>query len=281
MDRELVFFVLGTVTLGPLLLLAGVQRATHAEASSGCGLERDRWRRLWEPLLPSAIVFSALVGWVLIEPADAELLPFSLIAIGAPFAFVWARAFVRAIWGLRRASSVATAATVGVFRARVVITPAFWRAIDDLARRAVRAHEHAHVRHRDPLRVWVAQLATDLQWPGRGANRRFAEWRHALELARDEEVRREGVDGADLAAAVIAALRFSTANASPAVSIAGHHHGVRDRIARLLAPLPAVHDEPASSRSWQASTIAAPLGAVLFGAGFGEAIVRALVHTIR
>ena len=280
MDRELVFFVLGTVTLGPLLLLAGVQRATRAEASSGCGLERNHWRRLWEPLLPSAIVFSALVGWVLIEPADAELLPFSLIAIGAPFAFVWARAFVRALWGLRRAHP-ATAATVGVIRPRVVIAPAFWRAIDDLARRAVRAHEHAHARHRDPLRVWVAQLATDLQWPGRGANHRFAEWRRALELARDEEVRREGVDGADLAAAVIAALRFSTANASPAVSIVGHHHGVRDRIARLLASLPAAHDESTPSRSWRALTIAAPLGAVMFGASFGEAIVRALVHTIR
>ena len=280
MDRELVFLILGTVTLGPLLLLAGVQRATHAEALGGCDLERDRWRRLWKPLGPSAIVFSALVGWALIEPAEAERLPFPLIAVGAPFAFVWVRALVRALWGLRRAHP-ATAAAVGVIRPRVVIAPAFWRSLDDLGRRAVRAHEYAHVRHRDPLRVWVAQLATDLQWPGRGTNHRFAEWRHALELARDEEVRRQGVDGADLAAAVIAALRFSTAYPSPVVSIVGHHHGVRDRIARLLAPLPAAQDEPMPSRPWRVSTIAAPLGAVMFGASFGEAIVRALVQTIR
>ena len=248
MDRELVLLVLGSVTLGPLLLLAGIRRSVQADASSACRLERDCWRRLWEPLLPSAIVFGALVGWALIEPDDAERLPLPLILIGVPFVLVWVRAVARAIWGLRRASSVTTAATVGVFRARVVIVPAFLRVIDDMARDAVRAHERAHARHRDPLRVWAAQLATDLQWSGRGAHLRFARWRHALELARDEEVRRQGVDGADLAAAVIAALRFSTANASPAVSIVGHHHGVRDRIARLLASLPAAHDELTPSR---------------------------------
>ena len=279
MDREVVFFVLGTVTLGPLLLLAGVQRAGEMKASSGCGLERVCWCRLWRPLLPSAIVFSALVGWALVEPDDAERLPFPLIAIGAPFAFVWIRAIVRALWGLRRARPT-TAATVGVFRPHVVIAPAFWRSLDDSSRHAVRAHEDAHVRYRDPMRVWAARLATDLQW-GRHATHRFAEWRHALELARDEAVRREGVDGADLAAAVIAALQFCPVNASPAVSIAGDRHGVRDRITRLLAPLPATYDEPAWSHAWRASTIAAPIGAVMFGASFGEAIVRTLVHTIR
>ena len=280
MDRELVLCVLGAVTLGPLLLLAGFQRATEVRALSGCGRERVCWRRLWQPLLPSAIVFSALVGWALIEPEDAERLPLPLIAIGAPFAFVWVRAITRALWGLRRARP-ATAATVGVLRPRVVIAPAFWRSLDDLSRHAVRAHEDAHVRHRDPLRVWTARLATDLQWPGRHATHRFAEWRHALELARDEAVRREGIDGADLAAAVIAALQFSPVNTSLAVSIAGDPHGVRDRIARLLAPLPATQDEPAWSHAGRASAIAASVGAVMFGASFGEAIVRALVHAIR
>lgn len=280
MDRELVLCVLGAVTLGPLLLLAGVQRATAVKASSGCGLERVCWRRLWQPLLPSAIVFSALVGWALIEPENAERLPLLFIAIGAPFALIWVRGIARALWGLRRARP-ATAATVGVFRPHVVIAPVFWRSLDDFSRDAVRAHEDAHVRHRDPLRVWTARLATDLQWPGRHATRRFADWRHALELARDEAVRREGVDGADLAAAVIAALRSSGANAAPTVSIAGGPEDVRDRIARLLAPLPATHDEPAWSHAWRVSTLAATVSALMFGASFGEPIVRALVHAIR
>lgn len=280
MDRELVLCVLGAVTLGPLLFLAGVRHTTKVQASSGCGLERVCWHRLWQPLLPSAIVFSALVGWALIEPENAERLPLFFIAIGAPFALIWVRAIARALWGLRRARP-ATAATVGVLRPRVVIAPAFWRSLDDFSRHAVRAHEEAHVRHRDPLRVWTAQLATDLQWPGRHATHRFADWRHALELARDEAVRREGIDGADLAAAVIEALRFSGLNASSAVSIGGTHLGVRDRIARLLAPLPPTQDEPAWSHAWRVSTLAAAVGAVMFGASFGEPIVRVVVGTIR
>lgn len=281
MDRELVFLIFSALTLGPLLLLAGMQRAVQAQASSACGLERDCWRRLWTPLLPSAIVFGALVGWVVIEPEKAELLPLPLILMGVPIAVVWVRAAVRALWGLRHASAVPTAATFGIIRPRVVIAPEFFRAIDAAARDAVRAHEAAHARHRDPLRMWAAQLATDLQWPGRGAKNRLAQWRHALELARDEEVRRQGVDGADLAAAVIVALRLGSMTPSGSVSIVGSHEGVRDRIRRLLAPLPAIEDESTQPRSFRAATIAGPVGAAMFGASFGEAIVRALVHTIQ
>ena len=278
MDRELVVLVFGALTLGPLLLLAGMRRAVPAQASNACALERDRWRRLWAPLLPAAIVFGALVGWAVLEPENAEALPLPLIVTGVPIGVLWVRVAVRALWGLRRASAVSTAATVGLIRPRIVIAPAFWRAIDETARDAVRAHESAHARHRDPLRVWAAQLATDLQWPGRGANTRLAQWRHALELARDEEVRRQGVDGADLAAAVIVALRMTP---SGGVSIVGNHEGVRDRIHRLLAPLLATEDESTQRRSFRAAMIGGLLGAAVFGASFGEAIVRALVHTIQ
>lgn len=280
MDREVVFLILGAVTLGPLLLRAGLRPAVHRAATTACRLERECWRRLWAPLLPSAIVFGALIGWALIEPDEAEVLPFPLIAIGLPFLLVWIRAGVRALWGLRRASAVPTAATLGLVRPRVVIAPEFLRTIDDPARCAVKAHEAAHVRHRDPLRVWAAQFATDLQWPGRGATGRSAQWRHALELARDEEVRRQGVDGTDLAAAVIAALQFPNASASHGLSIVGSHERVRERITTLLAPLPTIEDEwpvPISSR---ALAIAGPFAAVAFGATFGEAIVRVLVRTI-
>jgi beta-lactamase regulating signal transducer with metallopeptidase domain len=233
------------------------------------------------PLRPAAIVFCALTGWVAVEPDDAELMPLPVILLGVPFVAVWVRAAVRALWGLRHVRVVSTAATLGVFRPRVVIAPAFLRDIDDAARAAVEAHEAAHLNHRDPLRVWVAQLATDLQWPGRRAQQRFSQWRHALELARDEEVRRLGVDGADLAAAVIAALRFSSAKTSPAVSIVGHHHRVRDRIGRLLAPLPPVHQEPEMSKRWRASAMAAAVAAIVFGATCGEMLVQTLAHSIQ
>jgi hypothetical protein len=279
-DRELVFLILASLTLGPLWLRAGIRPAVSAPAPSACRLEQDCWRSLWAPLLPSAIMFGALVGWAVIEPDDAELLPLPLIAIGMPFLLVSMRATLRALWGLRRARGVATAATIGILRPRVVIAPEFLRAIDDTARDAVRAHEAAHARHRDPLRVWAAQFATDVQWPGRGATGRFAQWRHALELARDEEVRRRGVNGADLAAAVIAALQLGHARASQAVAIVSSHERVRDRIATLLAPLPAIERDWPPPSSLVVSAIAGPLGAAVFGATFGEAIVRALVQAI-
>jgi hypothetical protein len=280
-DRELVLLILGAVTLGPLLLRAGMQRRVHAHPIGACALERTCWQQIWAPLVPSAIVCGALVGWVVIEPEEAEVLPLPLIVLAAPFLFVWMRATVRAIWSLRRPRSVATAATIGLIRPRVIVASDFLQAIDPDVAGAVAAHEAAHAWHRDPLRVWTAQLVTDLQWPGRGAVYRVTEWRHALELARDEEIRRAGIDGADLAAAVIAALRFGSATRSATVSIVGGHGGICDRVGRLLAPLPEIQDESQPSASpfgW--STVAGPLGALLFGAFCGEAIVRALVHTI-
>jgi len=280
-DRELVLLILGAVTLGPLLLRAGMQRRVHAQPIGAYALERTCWHELWAPLVPSAIVFGALVGWVVIEPEEAEVLPLPLIVLAAPFLFVWMRAIVRAIWSLRRPRSVATAGTIGIIRPRVIVAADFLRALDSDVGDAVKAHEVAHARHRDPLRVWTAQLATDLQWPGRGALHRFSEWRHALELARDEEIRRAGIDGADLAAAVIAALRFAPATKSSVVAIVGSHEGIRDRVGRLLAPLPEIHDESRPSVSpYRWSTVAGPLGALMFGAFCGEAIVRALVHAI-
>ena len=98
MDRELVFLVFSTLTLGPLLLLAGMRRAAQAQASSACGLQRDCWRRLWAPLLPSGIVFGALFGWALIDPDQAVRLPLPLIVIGVPIYVVWGRVLVRARW---------------------------------------------------------------------------------------------------------------------------------------------------------------------------------------
>jgi BlaR1 peptidase M56 len=281
-DRELVLLILGAVTLGPLLLRAGMQRCVHAHPIGACALERTCWQQIWAPLVPSAIVCGALVGWVVIEPEEAEVLPLPLILLAAPFLFVWMRATVRAIWSLRRPRSVATAATIGLIRPRVIVASDFLQAIDPDVADAVAAHEAAHARHRDPLRVWTAQLVTDLQWPGPGAVHRLTEWRHALELARDEEIRRAGIDGADLAAAVITALRFGPATRSATtVSIVGGHERICDRVGRLLAPLPETHDESQRSVSpFRWSTVAGPLGALVFGAFCGEAIVRALVHAI-
>jgi hypothetical protein len=100
------------------------------------------------------------------------------------------------------------AATIGLLRPRVVLAPQVREQLDAAALRAVTAHEEAHARHRDPLRLWMAQLATDLQWPLPSARRRFLAWRVALELARDDEAVARGVDGGDLAAGLLAVARL-------------------------------------------------------------------------
>ena len=126
--------------------------------------------------------------------------------------------------------------------------------------------------------MWLARVATDLQWPGPAARRRLDRWRHALELARDEEARIAGVQGADLAAAIIAAVRLNAATTWSCVSIAGDPSMLQERIARLLAPLAATSGDDsrhARIRPW--AIVVLPL-AVLSGALFGEAIVRALVQ---
>ena len=113
--------------------------------------------------------------------------------------------------------------------------------------RAALAHERAHASNRDPLRIWLAQLITDLQWPWPGAQRRLDAWLDALELARDDEARANGADGAELAAAVLASVRYLSRvapqerlllNGTQPVHarLIGDSRALRERVSRLLAP---------------------------------------------
>jgi len=69
--------------------------------------------------------------------------------------------------------------------------------------------------------------------------RRFTSWLAALEEARDDEARAAGVEGADLAAALIGSLRFNSAKCcTGGVGLIGQPEVVQARIARLLRPLP-------------------------------------------
>lgn len=263
---------------GPLLMLAGIRRLQLSDAPSACGLERECWRGLWMPLVPAALVLFALAGWALLEPDNAERLPNILLVAAIPFAWVWLRAAARALVSLIEPVRVSTAATVGVLKPRIVVSREFERTLDACALSAAVGHEERHRRHRDPLRVWLARVATDLQWPGPSARRRLDRWRYALELARDEEARITGIEGADLAAAIIAAVRLDSATTSSCVSITGDPTMLQERIVRLLAPLTgATGDDSRHARIRPWAMVVPPL-AVLSGAIFGEAIVRALVQ---
>jgi hypothetical protein len=235
MNRELVLTVLALDLGGSAYVLGGIgtgaagkwmrrrSRALDLPAEpivelSTFELERRAWRRIWAPLWPCLGVLAFLFGWAIHEPeGGAQALPVLAFLFALPFALLAVRAALRAVRSAAAAAQVVhakakpLAMTVGLWRPRTLISPILRDALDDAALAAVREHEAAHVRHRDPRRVWLAQLVTDLQWPAPSARLRFSSWRAALELARDDEARSRGIDGGDLAAGLLAVARLGTA----------------------------------------------------------------------
>ena len=277
MDRELVLAVLVVVCCGSALALAGWWPAGSSAAPSGRARERRTWQRLWLPFWPAALVLAALCGWALVEPARAERVPACLLWGAAPFAIVLLRAVWRALWSLQPSHHDVPMATVGLLRPRIVLSPRMAAGLDERTLAAALEHEQGHVRHRDPLRLWLGQLASDVLWPWPAAAARFLRWRRALELARDEEARLRGAAGADLAAAVLAALRFSNGAVSGnAAALGGDQSVVAERIAYLMRPLEAAGPDTSGSRWWWLAAAFGVGTAVLLGSEFGERVVRAL-----
>lgn len=276
MDRDLVLAGLVTAAVGTSLLVAGAWPQTVRQPASARAGERMSWRALWRPVLPGVILTSILIGWAIMEPAESdEPLPPSIVLAGVAFLALWVRVAVRAGHSLTpRPPSFA--GTVGLWRPRVVVSTALRAQVDAGVLRAIEAHEAAHARHHDPLRIWLAQLVTDLQWPLPAAQRRFHRWRHTLELARDEEARLAGADGADLAAAVLLAVRLQAPGAMVA-SLVESECDLHERIVRLLAPVPS--DERPAPRAVSALALfAMSLLGVMSGARFGDGMVRMIVR---
>jgi hypothetical protein len=223
-----------------LQLFAAWPGRVHRQSASR-HLERLRWLALWWPMAPAMTVAAWLCGWALSQPDPVPAHVGNLIFIAAgPFAIVGGRAVLRALWSLWHSGRPYGIATVGLIRPRVVVAPELAEALDENALRAALAHERAHMRHRDPLRIWLAQFVTDLQWPSGSARRRFSAWLQSLEHARDDEARAGGIEGADLAAAVLSSLRFQLGIAPVAATLIGLREGLPTRIDRLLKPLPDV-----------------------------------------
>jgi hypothetical protein len=278
-DRELALAALILATVGPALVAGAAWPWRVPRSATARRWEHVCWRTIWMPLLLGAFVFAALLGWAAIEPENAERLPTSVLLVSGLFAVVWLRAAARAAWALRQRPFHVPAGTLGFWRPQVVLSNELIAQLDSRALAAVGAHEAGHVHHRDPLRIWLAQFAIDLQWPWPGAWRRFEEWRRVLELARDEEARVGGTDGADLAAAVLTAARLGTARPNIAGLIEPGIN-LQDRIGRLLAPLPV--DQPSTLHTGGLALV--PLCvfalAALSGARFGEALVQLVVKSL-
>jgi hypothetical protein len=274
MDRELVLAILVAVLCGGVLTAAGWCPIGLPVASNGRALERHAWRGLWMPFAPAGLVFAALCGWALAEPADAERVPNCLLWGALPFAAVGVRAAWRALRSLASAHQDHVIATVGLLRPRITVAAHIASALDERALAAAFAHERAHVRHRDPLRLWLAQLGSDLLWPWPTASSRFRCWQRALELARDEEARLSGIAGPDLAAAILASIRLSRANASVSATLAGDAAVVADRVTRLMRPLETEALAMNTRVLWLAASAAGVTVAVLLGIEFGEPALR-------
>ena len=166
-------------------------------------------------------------------------------------------------------------ATVGLLRPRVVIADGLDDTLDPEAMAAALAHERVHVRRRDPLRIWLAQLATDLQWPNPSARQRFQRWLASLELARDEEARLEGASGADLAAAVVAVAKMERLEPGTVMAaLTGAEASLKSRIRRLLDPLPP--DDVGRSRIVAVAVVLSLAAGVLAGVEYGDVLLRAL-----
>lgn len=231
-------------------------------------------------MAPMVLVLFGLSGWAALEPADAERVPRTVLALSVPFACVWIRAMLRAGNGLKRRPEIRAAGVVGLWNPRILISDQFRAAVDERAVAAAAAHEAAHVRHRDPMRLWLAQLATDLQWPSPRAAKRLGAWIRVLEFARDDEAREDGIDGADLAAAILVAVRLHDADRF-AAALVGERTNFETRIRRLLAPLPSDEAPPLPPVNLLALAVAPALIAIaVAGALSGETLVRAVFNAL-
>jgi hypothetical protein len=293
MEREslvaILIMLLGGIALQPLASWPWRQ----SYGGTAADRERRSWLRLWYPVIPVLLVAAWLCGWALVEPDPVPDVParwtFMLACI--PFALIFARAAARSAWALMRTPYDCGVSTVGLIHPQVIFSPFLAKQLDDGVIRAALAHERAHASSRDPLRIWVAQLITDLQWPWPGAQRRLDDWLDTLELARDDEARAGGADGAELAAAVLASVRYlsRTAAQEPVLlngtqpvhaRLIGDSRALRKRVSRLLAPLQAgcAGSRQALPARYAGFLLGSSLLAMLvLGALFGERVMHPLL----
>jgi hypothetical protein len=284
MDRECCLSILIAVIGGAMLLACGWWPIGRAADVSAARLERLAWRRIWLPILPALATAAWLCGWALREPDPVpEKVPLPLILVSLPFALLFARAVARAGRSLIAHREDPLAATVGLLRPWVVFSPYLAKRLNEGQIEAAMAHEQAHARHRDPLRIWLAQIATDLQWPWPQARERMRQWLAALELARDEEALAAGAEGSELADAILMSARLSQQlNQSPRPALTGEPAALKERIARLLDP-PQIEGEDTPASAYAASLALAPglLFVLTLGVMSGEQVVRALFWLAR
>lgn len=279
MERESLLATLIVLLGGLALQLFALLPGRVNNQSESRQLERLHWLALWRPAAPALTVAAWLCGWALSQPDPVPDHVGRLVFIGAaPFVIIAGRAIVRAVWSLWHSPRIYGIVTVGLLRPRIVVAAELAKVLDANAMQAALAHERTHVRHRDPLRIWLAQFITDLQWPWGSAQRRFTDWLATLEHARDDEARAGGVEGADLAAAVLGSLRFQLACSAAAATLIGQPEALPARIARLLRPLAENPPDKEPPYLVVAGGLAIIwLAAIILGITYGEGLIGSLL----
>ena len=103
MEREGFLSILVALLGGTMILACGWWPTRDAGGASALHLERLRWRHIWLPLVPALITAAWLCGWALAEPDPTpEKASILLILASVPFALLFGRAAMRALWSLVR-----------------------------------------------------------------------------------------------------------------------------------------------------------------------------------
>ncbi len=279
MARDALLIVVASALFGVvvwLLALPAGRRRLHSRDSEPRG-----WWRLVFPLLAGAFVVAFLVGWAFQEPNPAdERAGIGLHLLAVATIGIVIRALIRSVMALRSSSRAHTPiGTVGLLAPRVIVSDEFRRLASGDVLRAALAHEAAHAVGRDPLRLWLAQLAADLQWPIPGTGRRLSAWILALEAERDDEAVASGASPEDLAEAILIAARLHSGPAARLCANAiGSGEGIAWRVRRLLALEAPVRRNALRRSFWFVGTScsALVLAAVWLGVRYGEAVLGVL-----
>jgi len=279
MEREALLLILGSALFGLVVWLAAV---LASKMTAHCAeTERSAWWCLVSPVLIGLMVVSFLIGWALQEPDPADEWARSITFVVAGAMLVIAgRSLLRAwLTAHRRGYDELAIGTVGLLRSQVVISPDFAGSARPEVLAAALAHEAAHMHARDPLRIWLAQLLADLQWPIAGTQERLQRWLVSLELRRDDEALATGADPSALAEAILLAARQTAPTAAvQGAQVMGDGAGISHRVRRLLSrdiQPPPGHTTTFRFGIWLAcsASFALPLW---LGFAYGEAILTVL-----
>ncbi len=239
------------------------------------------WWRLVVPLFAGMVVVAFLLGWAFQEPDPAdERAGVGLHVLAIVTAGIVTRAIVRSVMALRsRAYAHIPVASIGLLTPRAIVSDEFRRMASGGVLAAALAHEAAHVRGRDPLRIWLAQVAADLQWPIPGTGWRLSAWILALEAQRDDEAVARGACPEDLAEAILTAARLHPGpEARLCANVTGSGEGIAWRVRRLLSVELPGRRGARRTPFWLigSSCSVLVLGAVWLGLRYGEAFLGVL-----